>query len=144
MWKVEACLVEIKVEPYLKSEVCEGVVEDVHGAVLPPHLQLYLTQPPLLKNFKKVRKFKDAILKVLKTRQTAKEGPMRIQYECLIPIYEFPSYFQSSIIKFCLPISTFMYLWGIYIFPRSVWLFCCRKICGMILEIYKLLADTWM
>ncbi len=24
-------------------------------------------------------------------------------------------------------ISTFMCLWSIYIFPRSIWLFCCRK-----------------
>jgi hypothetical protein len=26
------------------------------------------------------------------------------------------------------PVSTFMYLWAIYIFPGSVYLFCCRKI----------------
>ncbi len=31
---------EIKVDPHLKAEVCKGVVENVHGAVLPPHLQL--------------------------------------------------------------------------------------------------------
>ncbi len=30
---------------------------------------------------------------------------------------ERPHYFQSRIIMFCLPISTFMYLWAIYIFP---------------------------
>ncbi len=35
------------------------------------------------------------------------------------------------------PISTFMCLWAIYIFPGSVCLFCCRKICGPILGIYK-------
>jgi hypothetical protein len=28
------------------------------------------------------------------------------------------------------PVSTFMYLWAIYIFPRSVRLFCCNKIGG--------------
>ncbi len=28
------------------------------------------------------------------------------------------------------PVSTFMFLWAIYIFPRSVCLLCCRKICG--------------
>ncbi len=42
------------------------------------------------------------------------------------------------------PISTFIWLWAIYIFPRSVCLFCCRKICRSILGIYKSLTDTWM
>ncbi len=42
------------------------------------------------------------------------------------------------------PISTFMYLWAIYIFPRSICLFCCRQMCGPILGIYKSLTDTWM
>jgi hypothetical protein len=32
---------------------------------------------------------------------------------------------------------TFMCLWAIYIFPWSICLFCCRKICGPILGIYK-------
>ncbi len=36
-----------------------------------------------------------------------------------------------------IPISTFMCLWSIYIFPRSVCLFCSRKICGPILGSYK-------
>ncbi len=31
-----------------------------------------------------------------------------------------------------------------YIFPQSVCLFCCRKICGRILGIYNLLTDTSM
>ncbi len=42
------------------------------------------------------------------------------------------------------PISTFMCLWAISIFPQSICLFCCRKICGPILRIYKSLTDTWM
>ncbi len=42
------------------------------------------------------------------------------------------------------PISTFMCLSTIYIFPPSVCLFCCRKICGPILGMYKSLKDTWM
>ncbi len=42
------------------------------------------------------------------------------------------------------PISAFMCLWEIYIFPCSVCLFCNRKICGPILGIYKSLTDTWM
>ncbi len=41
-------------------------------------------------------------------------------------------------------VPTLIYLWGIYIFPGSVCLFCCREICGPILGIYKLLTDTWM
>jgi hypothetical protein len=40
------------------------------------------------------------------------------------------------------PISKFMGLWAIYIFPRSIRLFCCWKICGPILGIYKSLTDT--
>ncbi len=42
------------------------------------------------------------------------------------------------------PISTFMCLCVIYIYPRSICLFCCRKICGPILCIHKSLSDTWM
>jgi hypothetical protein len=41
-------------------------------------------------------------------------------------------------------ISILMCMWAIYIFPRSVCLFCCRKICGLFLGIYKSLTDTWM
>ncbi len=63
-----------------------------------------------------------------------------------IPINETvqPLYFQNSIIMFCLPIPTLIYLWEIYIFPGSVCLFCCRQKCGLILGIYKSLTDTWM
>ncbi len=42
------------------------------------------------------------------------------------------------------PISTFMCLWVIYVFPRYVCLFCCRKICGPILGLYKSLTTQWM
>ncbi len=42
------------------------------------------------------------------------------------------------------PISTFMCLWAIYIFPVSVCPFGCSKIGRLILGIYKLLTDTWM
>ncbi len=71
---------------------------------------------------------------------------MRIQYKCLVPIYVFPemncaqcavSLFPNRIIMFSLTIPTLIYLWEIYIFPGSVCLFCCRKICGPpILGIY--------
>ncbi len=36
------------------------------------------------------------------------------------------------------------FFWAIYIFPRSVCLFCCRKIGGPILGIFKSLTETWM
>jgi hypothetical protein len=42
---------------------------------------------------------------------------------------------------FCLPISTFMFLLAIYIFPGLTCLFCCSQIGRPILEIYKLLID---
>ncbi len=52
--------------------------------------------------------------------------------------------FDTNIPVATVPIFTFMFLWAIYRIPRSVCLFCCRKICGPILWIYKSLTDTWM
>ncbi len=45
-------------------------------------------------------------------------------------------YFQNRIIMFGLPISTFMYLWMIYIFSGLVCLFFCSQLGGRILGIY--------
>ncbi len=42
------------------------------------------------------------------------------------------------------PISTFMCLWAFCKWPWSICLFCCRKISGTILGIYKSLTDTWI
>ncbi len=39
-----------------------------------------------------------------------------------------PRYFQNRIIMLCLPISTLIYQWAIYIFSGLVCLFCCSKI----------------
>jgi hypothetical protein len=40
------------------------------------------------------------------------------------------------------PICTFVCLWAIYIFPRSVYLFSCSRICRPIVGIYKSLPET--
>ena len=82
-------------------------------------------------------------------RHTANEGPVRIQYKCLVPIYVFPEMkllFPKQNYNVLSPSSYthIQYLWEIYIFPGSVSLFCCREICGPILGIYKSLTDTWM
>ncbi len=42
------------------------------------------------------------------------------------------------------PISTFMYLWEIYILPRSVHIFSCSRIVRPILGMHKSLKDTWI
>ncbi len=76
---------------------------------------------------------------------TANEGPVSIQYKCLVPILCIPrneiarhGHFQNRIIMFCLPISTFTYLWAIYIFPgaRAVCLFCYSQRGRLMLGIY--------
>ncbi len=53
-------------------------------------------------------------------------------------------YSQKRNCAAAVPVSKLMGLWAIYIFPRLVCLFCCRKVCGPILGIYKSLTDTWM
>jgi hypothetical protein len=53
-------------------------------------------------------------------------------------------YFQNRTMMFSLPVPTLIYLWEIYIIPGWACLFCCRKICGPILGIYKSLTDAWM
>jgi hypothetical protein len=78
---------------------------------------------------------------------TANEGPVRIQYKCLVFIYVFPKIkllFSKRIVMFCLQDITLIYLWEIYIFPGLVCIFCCRELCGLILGIYKSLPDAWM
>ncbi len=42
------------------------------------------------------------------------------------------------------PISTFMCLWAIYLVLGSVHIYCCSKIDGPILKIYKSLTDIWV
>ncbi len=80
---------------------------------------------------------------------TANEGPVRIQYKCLVSIYVFPEMKllfpkQNYNVLSPSPYTTLIYLWEIYIFPGSVCLCCCREICGPFLGIYKSLKDTGM
>ncbi len=49
-------------------------------------------------------------------------------------------YFQNISIMFCLPISPFMYLWAIYMFPESICLFSYSQIGRPIRGIYKSLT----
>ncbi len=43
-------------------------------------------------------------------------------------------YSKNRMIMFCLPGPTLIYLWEIYIFPGTDWLFCCREICGVFVD----------
>ncbi len=67
-------------------------------------------------------------------------GENQIYSKCLVPIYVFPEMKllcpKQNHNVLCLPVPTLTYLWEIYIFPGLVCLFCCRKICGLILGIY--------
>jgi hypothetical protein len=81
---------------------------------------------------------------------TANEGPVRIQYICLVPIYVFPEMkllFPKHNYNVLSP-SSFTHISvrdsSYTLFPGSVCLFYCREICGPILGIYKSLTDTWM
>ncbi len=70
----------------------------------------------------------------------ANEGPVKILYKCLVPIYvflEMSLFFpKPNYNVLCLPFPTLINRWDIYIFPGSVCLFGCREICGPILGIY--------
>ncbi len=69
--------------------------------------------------------------------------PMKLHCKDTIPKI-WNKYFQKRNCAATVPISTFVCVGTIYIFPKSVCLFCCMKICGPILGIYKSLTDPWM
>jgi hypothetical protein len=68
----------------------------------------------------------------------ANEGPVRIQYKCLVPIYVFPE------MKLLFPKHNYDVLSISVLFPGSVFWICCWEICGEILGIYKSHTDTSM
>ncbi len=79
--------------------------------------------------------------------RTANEGPVRIQYKCLIPAYVFPEMkllFPRQNYNVLSPSSyTHISVRDLYI-SRIGLPILCRDICGQILGIYKSVTDTWM
>ncbi len=78
---------------------------------------------------------------------TANEGPVRIQYNCLVSVYVFPELkllFTKQIYNVLSPSSyTHISVRDFYISRISLPILL-QEICGPILEIYKSLTDTWM
>ncbi len=72
---------------------------------------------------------------------TANEGPVRIQYKCLVPIYVFPEMKLLFPKQKCNVLSPSFYT---HISVRDFYIsriglpFCCRKICGPILGLYTI------
>jgi hypothetical protein len=54
---------------------------------------------------------------------TANEGPDRIQYKCLVPIYEFTEIkllFSKQFLMFCLPVPIHSYICDIFIYFKDL------------------------
>ncbi len=80
---------------------------------------------------------------------TANEGPVRIQYKCLVPIYFFPEIkllFPKQNYNVLSPSSyTHISVRDLYISRKGLAAYsaaACREICGLILGKYKLITDT--
>ncbi len=116
---------------------------------IPDHLHFFLQQPPSGK--RKQICYIACSFCIIYTKQNLFTAQMKGRWESNINVW-FPfmysqkwnCYFQNRIIMFCLLVPTLIYLWEIYIFPGSVYLFCCRKVYGSILGTYKSITDTWM
>jgi hypothetical protein len=64
-----------------------------------------------------------------------------LAYTAKILYLKFGTYIPRRNFTATVPIPTLMFLCAIYIFPQSVFLFCCRKIGGPIVGIYKSRKD---
>jgi hypothetical protein len=76
---------------------------------------------------------------------TANEGPVKIQYKCLVPLYVFPEMkllFPKENYNVLSPSSyTYISVRDLYISKIGLPILL-REICGPILGLYKLLTDT--
>ncbi len=81
---------------------------------------------------------------------TGNEGPVKILYKCLLPIYVLPEKkllfpkqnFYNVLSPSSYTIHSFICERFIYFRDRSAYSACCKEICGPIPGIYKLHTDT--
>ncbi len=69
--------------------------------------------------------------------------PQNVKKVKITAPYSAASLFPNKIIMFCLPIPTVIYMWEILYFQDRCLSIFLQPVCGLILQIYKLLTDTW-